>query len=351
MIQFNNKVKTKTKTKTKKYLPTYICILLITFIVATICLFGIGTPVLAEDPTNYTVTIPTAKAFQNVFQTGDILIIFEYDIAYVTTPTVAVSDLFFTQLMAADGITVLTPTDKLLPTYNYNMSAFYFTAADVTALGLVWGTAYYIEIDGTASFAPAFTPVQYQLIAAKWITGIAALTAGYIRTYLIDTLVPDIQTHSGTTYLTSTANGTVLNTAGRILVISAIPYLDTPIPQLFQLAVQQVQVTQPVETGTLQTQLSLSNKLGTQLSTAFTNFGVLLNISGQQVAMGWILICILIVVSIVFLNTGNIVGASICAIPMAAIGMWIGAIPVAFIFTAIMVMVVLLVFYLFIRGM
>jgi hypothetical protein len=346
-----NKFMNSIKTRVKKSLP-YIGISFIIYI----C-FGLAIPTLpvgatAPAPPD-TITIPTAEVFQNIYQPGDILIIFEHNIGYTTTPVpnYVASDLFYTRLMDTNGTTILTTTPKPLLNYQYNMSAFYFTAADVTSLGLVWGHAYYVEIDGTNLFSPLLTPVQYQLDPTKWITGTNAASCGYVQSYLINRVVLNLQQHNGIQYISSSSNGAILNTNGRNLVLSAIPYLDTPIPQLFQLSTQQISVTQPVATGGLQTNLTLTNQLGTALATSFTNFGTLLHISGQQVAMGWILLCCLIVISIVFLATGNIVGASICSLPMVLIGVWIGAIPVAFVFVAVMIIVVLLAFYLFIRGM
>jgi hypothetical protein len=238
------------------------------------------------------------------------------------------------------------------------MSAFYFSSTDVTNLGLVFKTlTYTIRIaENPSLFA---TPVNCDYIlknTGMWLEQTdKTLSREYVRRYILNTIIGGtngLEANNGISYTTGTADTTVLNSAGRTLVISAIPYLDTPIPQLFQLSVQQISVAQPT-TGVvnLQTGLTLQNQLGTQISTAFTNFGSLLHVSGQQVALGWMMICILILISIVFLATGNLIGASICSLPMVLVGVWIGAIPVAFIFTGVMVIVVLLAFYLFIRGM
>jgi hypothetical protein len=307
------------------------------------------------------VSIVTAQCFQNIYQTGDILIIMEYNIPYASAPTEDPSDLFYISLIdTTNPGTPLTPTPKPLFYYNYNIAAFYFSANDVSSLGLTFGdTNYAIQIKETALFS---TPVTYPYPlnnSAMWHTqSDMTLSQGYVQAYIINTIMrgpQGLQTvNSGTSYTTNTlTQGTVLNAAGRTLVLFAIPYLDTPIPQLFQVSVSQISVVQPTvpTTTVLQDNLTLQNQLGTQLSTAFTNFGALLHISGQQVAMGWILICILIVISIVFLATGNLIGATICALPMVIIGVWIGAIPVAFVFSGVMVIVVLLAFYLFIRGM
>jgi hypothetical protein len=285
----------------------------------------------------------------------------EYNIPYATVPTNDTNDLFYIELVnGASSIvgTILTTTPKPLFYYNYNIAAFYFSAADMTSLGLTFGTlTYTIEIDETTLFT---TPVIYDYPLNNilmWHTqSNMTLSQSYVQAYIINTIINGsngMHNATGTTFTVNTNSQTVLNAAGRTLVLFAIPYLDTPIPQLFQVSTQQINVTQPPiqTTGLLQDNLTLQNQLGTQLSTAFTNFGALLHISGQQVAMGWILLCILIVVSIVFLATGNLIGASICALPMVIIGVWIGAIPVAFVFSAVMVMVVLLAFYLFIRGM
>ena len=305
------------------------------------------------------VSIITAQCFQNIYQTGDMLIIMEYNIPYATVPVNDTNDLFYIQLLdTTNPGTPLTPTHKPLFYYNYNIAAFYFSANDVTSLGLTFGdTNYEIQICETTLFT---TPVTYPYPlnnSAMWHTqSDMTLSQSYVQAYIINTVIKGtngLQTKNNTVYLVNVSSSIVLNSDGRTLVLAAIPYLDTPIPTLFQVSNQQINVTQPPiqTTGLLQDNLTLQNQLGTQLSTAFTNFGALLHISGQQVAMGWILLCILIVVSIVFLATENLIGASICALPMVIIGVWIGAIPVAFVFSAVMVMVVLLAFYLFIRGM
>jgi hypothetical protein len=305
------------------------------------------------------ITILNYRVFDNVFHMGDMLFVFEDDIDYSTTPVpvgYTPDQLFTAELLQADGMTVVTdtvtPAQKSLLYFQYGLSAFYFTAADVTAYGLTWATNYWIRISGTALFDVLPTPVKVQVTAGyKVHSATKAGTAINIRSYMVQTLVKDLETQNGEVYLVKSTNGYVLNADGRALVIGIIPYLDTPVPLLFQTAIQQIVVTQTAAIGTLDAQLSLGNQLGTQLAASFTNFGLLLHISGQQVALGWIMICILIIVSIVFLATQNLVGAGICAIPMVIIGTWIGAIPLAFLFTGIIVLVVMLVFYLIIRGM
>lgn len=302
-----------------------------------------------SQPSPYTIV--TAKAFQNIYQTGDILIIFEYNLGYTAIPAYSCSELFYCQLL--NGSDALTPVRKPLNYFNYNMSSLYFSKADVTALGLVWGTTTYkVRIAETDLFSVP-TTVDFGLSgSSQWMTqSDASLARGYVKAYLLSVVVNDLQARNTTTYIVNVANASVLNTAGRALVLTAIPYLDTPIPELFQMSTSQIVVTQPTATGALQTNQTLEKQLGSQVSTAFTNFGSLLHVSGQQVALGWFLLCILIIVSIVFLATGNLIGASIVSLPMVLIGAWVGAIPMAFIFTGVLVMVVLLSFYLFVRGM
>jgi hypothetical protein len=327
---------------------------------------GVAFPVSATAiPQPDPISIITAEAFQNIYQKGDVLIIFEYNIPYTTNPQPVndCSDLFYCLLVDTSTTpeTVLTLIQKPINNYGYNMAAFYFTSESAdgsTHLAINWGdTNYAIEFDETPLFTPQVNPT-YQFPLVTWETEPdMTLAQGDVQSYIMNSIILNkstgLQKELQTKFVTTVSSSTVLNQDGRTLVIAAIPYLDTPIPQLFSMSQQQIAVGQTISptTTTLQDNLTLQNQLGTQIATSFTNFGVLLHISGQQVAMGWILICCLIVVSIVFLATGNLIGATICALPMVLIGVWIGAIPVAFIFSAVMVLVVLLAFYLFIRGM
>jgi hypothetical protein len=312
-------------------------------------------PVSATDaPPDATMTIVTTKVFRDIYQSGDILFVLEYNIPYTTTtPPVNIINDYEVGLYDVSNTTLITTPEKPVYYVNYNMASIYFSASDVSSYHIVWNTNYWIRVEATNQVSPAPNPAQHQYSGSDWVSSDTVLANNQLllRSYLTNTLVKDLQIKNNVTYLASSTQGLVLNNDGRNLVLTAIPYLDTPIPSMFQLSISEIPITQPVSSGALQNQLTISNQLGSAINTAFTNFGNTIHVSGQMVAMGWIMICVLIIISIVFLNTGNIIGASICAIPMGIIGIWIGAIPLAFVFVAVMVIVLFFVYYMFIRGM
>ena len=303
------------------------------------------------------INTPTAvqpAVFENIYTKGDMLFVFSYDVDYtgLTAPTDACSTLYYGQILGTNNSTVITSTPNPLLYYGYGLSAFYFNPADVTSYGLSWGTPYYIQINGINTFSPVPTS-EYQLVAGSYNAS-ATLTQGdtQLQQYLMNSVMLYLQSQNGTQYLSqNTAGNYVLNSAGGQMVNSVIPYLDTIIPTMYQTSASQINPIVLTPNGSAQTNLTLDNQLGPTLAGSFTGLGSIFGISEQETAMGWILICVCLVIGIVFAGTGNLVGAGICAIPMVFIGVWMGAIPVAALFTGTFVLVVLLAFYLFIRGM
>lgn len=295
------------------------------------------------------------QVFENVYVKGDLLFVFGYDIDYtgLTTPSVPCNTLYYGQILDTNNSTVITTTHNPLLYYGYGLSAFYFNPTDVTQYGLTWNTSYYIQIKGTTDFTIIPTN-EYQLVPGNWKTSTTLSGAALeLKQYLINFEIPYLQNGNGTQYLTQNAAGNeVLNVAGGQLVNSVIPYIDSQIPDMYQTTNGQINplAITPATTN-VGANLTLSNQLGPTLDNDFVQLGALIGITDQQVAMGWIVICVCLIIGIIMSATGNLVGAGICAIPMVFVGVWIGAIPVAFVFTSIMVGTVLLVFYLFIRGM
>ena len=91
--------------------------------------------------------------------------------------------------------------------------------------------------------------------------------------------------------------------------------------------------------------------MGTTINNAFAGIGDYLGVSGQMVAAMWAVLFMLIVASIVFLNTGSVGAAMALSTPIAIIGVWVGALPMALLFTAAAVIVVYMAYFLFLRGM
>lgn len=344
-----------------KALKILLNIIMLVFAVQSII---IAKPAFAiSDPDAIALISTKTKVFQNLYESGDILFASFYNISYSNnnTPLEPPPDAFVYGLYDTDGTSLLQARSLTSLTYGYGVITIYYSAGDAAAL--TWGNSYYLKLYGNpALFAGLTEDVNldtYQLSGTDWITGTydtAASRASVSNQALIYTFFSGgfstMQTGNNISYLTLTGTaGYVLNALGRNLLLLTVPYFDYVCPDLFQTVIYTPTNTSENHTMAYQTELTVTQKLGTQIKSSFDGIGTMLGINGQMVAAMWAVGIVFLVASIVFLYTGNTTGATILAIPMTLAGVYVGAIPMAVFFLGFAIIVVYAAYFLILRGL
>ena len=118
--------------------------LAIAILVGLMCLIAPINPCLAiANPDS--LTIYTAKVFQNIFETDDILFVVSYHIGYMVEPTEDCDDAFLFSLYDTNGTTLLA--QRQVEYYQYNLTSLYFDAT-AAAAALTWEANYKLKIMG-----------------------------------------------------------------------------------------------------------------------------------------------------------------------------------------------------------
>jgi len=104
------------------------------------------TSALAIDNPN-SVSINNIYVFRDVGETGDWLIYCRYNVDYTTIPDEPASETFEIAMYDTLGTTLIATRN--LRYYQENITSLRFTAAQATAAGLVWNSAYIIKVRGS----------------------------------------------------------------------------------------------------------------------------------------------------------------------------------------------------------
>jgi len=333
-------IKARALSKTKLLLLPLLVILLLVLAVE---------PVSAvANPDN--IALYTCKAFQNIFEADDILFVVSYKVGYTSEPTEPAQDTFQVAIYNTDNSTLIQP--RALNEYQYNVHSIYFNAT--AAASLVWGAEYNVRVMGNPAFFAPIEDVTMDTMKlspdANWISGTATTSKVLLKDHCLD-LAQDLELAWGLPLTTATPDGDVLNSTGRLTFLAAIPRLDWAVPDLFQVVVSAMSIGQQERTAAYETTTSVATQLGAATKSAFDGIGDYLNVSGQTVAAIWIMLFVLIVASIVFLNSGNTTAAMVLALPILLIGGWTGALPLAVLFSIGVIVVVLMGHFIWLRGM
>jgi hypothetical protein len=219
---------------------------------------------------------PTTEfyVYRNLLETGDWLLIINQNIPYAVPPADPVSTTYLWRMFATDNVTefgVATSYPWNDNGYNESITSMYFSAADATAKGIVWGTAYTIRLSGNPL---AFvSPPEYNFTLSAADYSIMTVTAD-VQTELAARILTlandfDIAWAWGATYslLNETETGTVLSIYGEAFFRGAIYGLQGLCPPVFAYIVNDLDLTSRTwsETyvGTLNNQYS-----GTWVNTA-----------------------------------------------------------------------------------
>ena len=322
-------------------------------LLAAAAVFMTALPVYAISNPDST-TMPSIGVFQNIFETGDMLFFCEELVEYDPTPEPSepATATFLMSVYGTDG-TTLTRSTPLID-YQTNIQSKYFSAAQVSAESLVWGASYVARVMGNPTYFSTLTEgvskATVTLSSGQWYADGTQSSLMQLKTYCLD-VAADLEDAWGVTLIVSTTDGNKLNSDGYTAFNDAIPGLNSALPSLFQMASSTYDIEYVESTGAYAATFTISGQLGTSTANAFTGIGEFLGISQQMTAALWIVLFMLIVASIVFLNSGNVGAAMVLTIPIAIIGVISGALPMAFLYTVAIVVVVYMGYFLWLRGM
>ena len=325
---------------------------LVTLLLA-VMMFIAAVPVSATPENPDSITLDTTKAFQNIWEDGDILLVATYHITYATEPNETAASTFMLSLYDTNSSTLIRSRPVLH--YQYNVYSIYFNPDQASALS--WGSEYKVRIMGNPAY---FTPEEGTTMATKtllnwdWVEGAANTSRELLRLYCLN-LAVDLGAEKNVTWIETTPEAQFLNAVGSKAFLEAIPSLNTVIPSLFlvssSVTTGSFNITRQNTTGALANETSYSTQLGTAITAAFAGVGDYLGISTKWVVAAWAMLFIVIIASIIFLNSGNTTAAAVLSIPIVILMIWTGALPMALVFTAGIVVLVLVGYYFWLRGM
>jgi len=330
-------------------------------VTAFVALLLLTSPALATPANPDSIALNTAKVFQNIFTDGDRLFVGEFNIDYISPgnpePDEDATDAFLLQLRSADGTTLIRATG--VTDYQWNLTSIYFTPAQVTSANITWETSYKVRVTGNPALFGTLTEgtnmATKTLSPTDWNTDGTLTSSELLRLYCID-VAARMEDDSGVTLLATTASGvSVLNPTGTILFLAAIPSLSSALPGLFQVSSSTTNLPAVPVVATYEEATTIGGKLGTSIENSFKGIGEWLigvdNPRATGMAAGlWIMLLMLTVMSIVFLNSGSTTGAIILAIPIAAMGAYVGAIPLTLLLTVGLLAVAYTGYFIWLRG-
>jgi hypothetical protein len=304
------------------------------------------------DPTS--ISIASAKVFQNVFQANDMLFVMFYNVAYASPPTDAPSDLFYMNLYDTNGVLLYS---RGINYYQYNVNAIYLTAAQ--AASLTWGSAYNFKLTANPSKVSSLV-LGTNYVAGTldpnygWVTGTLATTPGLLQSYLTTQLAPMNVALTAMTptnpILITTGSNQVLNTNGSLYLKTAIPGIDAICPTLFQVASNDITNPTYTATGALGAGQSVSGTLGSATDRGITAlsswFSISYNMAGG-IVLGVMAIAFMV---ILFKYSGSTTASMILVVPVLLIGAWTGLLSIGILFTLAILVAAYMVYALWLRG-
>lgn len=337
-------------------------------LIALIGIVLVASPVFAivnpDNQVDYgTGTTRLYNIYENVLETGDMLIAAEVMVEYAAPPTdYTASEAFLFELLNAAGDTTLASTT--LNDYGDRPISIYLSATRVDTLVLVSGTAYGLRITSNpligfdappppdanrtrvANLAASDyvdqstatddnNPLRDGMIAMARNIQANDIAAGIIAT---EDYIIEIQ---GVSYLT---------TDGGTIFLTGVPKLSTMCPILFQAGLEVLTSPPPESTGTYALTLTPAQKWGNTVADGLTNLGVYLGIN--QALAGSAVLFVLVVMFAIFAYRQTQSGVSVLLLVAATpfLGAYLGLMPMALAFIFVIVIVILLGYFFFSRG-
>lgn len=300
------------------------------------------------------------KAFYNVLETNDFLIVAEGKVIYNSLPTdYTASQAFTFDLLDTTGTTTIVST--ALQSFGDRPISIYLSASQVTSLlgGLTIGTPYVIRIMGNPLIFASSTGNSVTGALTVYVNQLLGVDNGNpqdnnLRNFIIQ-MATAIQTYDGTEetdpYLKEVQGYSYLTTSGSNIFNQGIPNLYNMCPIAFESGVETMGGNAPTSyTGAYQSVITPEQQWGSTAARGLTNVGVYLGVS-QQLAGSIILLCLMVGLAI-FLYAKTQSGVSVLVIVAVspAIGAYLGLVPIALAFALVIVIVTLLGYYFFSHG-
>lgn len=198
--------------------------------VALVLLISSGVQAI-DDPSSISVNF--TSGYTGVIETGDILLITQYNITYTSIPSEPASQSFILSLR--DGVTELqsrTPVPHRDKGYGDNVASFYFTSVEASSLGVVFGSSYTVRLQGNPTLFPS--PPTASNGAIIWRS---ALFTESLLTDEILSIAADLEASWSATpasdLIAVTVTATFLTSEGEEFFTSVIPDLRLMAPELF----------------------------------------------------------------------------------------------------------------------
>lgn len=243
----------------------------IALIAAVLAILVLVVPVLAvADPDSRSVN--EVYAYRNLIETGDVLVLFRYTVAYAAPPTEPIDDTFIFRLIDTDGTTELAQVlayPYFENGYGTGISAFYFSAAD----NLTWGSAYSIRISGNPVYLPALADANTGISASAWYSSNETLeNQAALAARIIDMVGTLEVSWSATLTTTNSLGQTVLNSSGQTYLVAAIPGVTDMAPAAFSVQLYNMTYT-GIAWATTQADAYHDRFVGTWVQDAADAFG------------------------------------------------------------------------------
>lgn len=333
---------------------------ILTIALVLFVLLIIATPVFAaadpdeiwfgtKDPLNY------VRVYENVGETDDMLFLIESWVKYDPTPEPGTpGSHFIFEVRNAAGTTVII--SRPLQSYGERPMSIYVTAAQVTTLGLVSGSAYVIRLTGNPLI---FTPpvegdsmVNYTLSADDWLDqSTATAETNLLRIACIGIAEHMEEEDAVSTYLITAEGVQYLTPTGASLFLAGVPSLDVWVPSLFQITTEVLRSETPDATGSYVGFLTIRERLGDTTADAVLNIGVWLGVS-VQMAAGLIMMTLMVLLSIWLYNKTQS-GKVVMVLGIAAVmpvATFLGLSSMVIMFILVIMIVLLLGYYFLTRG-
>lgn len=310
-----------------------------------------------------TGTIPMYKVFENVNETGDMLFIAEGYVHYIVEPTdYTANEAFLFEIIDAAGTTTLL--SRPLNEYEDRPISIYQTAAQVTALGLVSGSAYGFRITpnplllatefGGGGVIEGTNQITAYLAPSDYIDqSVATDEDNPMRDYLI-MMAENIEANDsppvGSEYITTVQGIRYLTITGGDIFLAGIPGLATFCPILFQAALEAVSGDTPTSTGAYTSRLNPTTQWGATIGSGFTMLGSYLGVNQELAGSMLLFIVVLVFAVYVYRKTESGVAVLLLVAATPFMGAWLGLMPLALAFVFVIIIVVLMGYFFFSRG-
>jgi len=275
-----------------------------------------GTPSISGIAIPDSMLIESVEVY-NDYLDGQLYVI-AYKLTYEDTPPVSASDYFRTEIL--EGV-ILRATGQVTG-WQYRPAAIYL-AGDGQ---LTWGESYIVELVGFPNKWSTPPSTSYELTASSWRgsdlteldTWVINLALRMQEYYSIDltTWVPRL-------------GRTILNEQGGEIFRNAIPGLASVRPELFSSGVSEIEVDQSPQSRDYEEQIA--NNFGEEALAKFTALGSFIGLSGTAAAGLVFFLILILVVGGLTAATGSGIVASVIAVPLVAVGGFLGVVPLALI--------------------